>query len=57
VREYSEKFDRWVPKKLNKNELEKIISGVPEKTLEDIKFAQVADPQTSPSTSAPRSAT
>ncbi|OGA65473.1 MAG: histidinol dehydrogenase [Betaproteobacteria bacterium RIFCSPLOWO2_12_FULL_65_14] len=40
VREYSEKFDRWIPKKLNKTELEEILSRVPPGTIEDIKFAQ-----------------
>ncbi len=40
VREYSEKFDKWVPKKLTQAEIEKIMSRVKAETLADIKFAQ-----------------
>jgi len=40
VREYSEKFDKWVPKKLAQAEIEKIMGGVKAETLADIKFAQ-----------------
>jgi sulfopropanediol 3-dehydrogenase len=40
VREYSEKFDRWVPKKLNDSEIQQILSRVSPGTLNDIKFAQ-----------------
>jgi sulfopropanediol 3-dehydrogenase len=40
VREYSEKFDKWVPKKLSSSEIEKILSRVKPETLADIKFAQ-----------------
>ena len=40
VRDYSEKFDRWVPKKLSKQDIQTIIGKVPTSTLEDIKFAQ-----------------
>src|SRR5688500_5748642 len=40
VREYSEKFDKWVPKKLNEAEVKAIVSRVSPSTLEDIKFAQ-----------------
>jgi len=40
VREYSEKFDRWVPKKLNQSEIKEILSRVQPGTLADIKFAQ-----------------
>ena len=40
VREYSEKFDRWVPKKLSEEDLKAILSRVKPSTLEDIKFAQ-----------------
>jgi len=40
VREYSEKFDKWVPKKLSSSEVEKILAKVKPETLEDIKFAQ-----------------
>ncbi len=40
VREHSEKFDKWVPKKLSSSELEKILAKISPKTLEDIKFAQ-----------------
>src|SRR5688500_16679368 len=40
VREYSERFDKWVPRKLDKSELDKIVSKVKPETIEDIKFAQ-----------------
>ncbi|HEX5091590.1 MAG TPA: histidinol dehydrogenase [Burkholderiales bacterium] len=40
VREYSEKFDQWTPKKLSQAELDAILAGVAPGTLEDIKFAQ-----------------
>jgi len=40
VREYSEKFDHWVPKKLSQSEIEKILGQVKPATLDDIKFAQ-----------------
>ena len=40
VREYSEKFDKWVPKKLSGQELQTILGKIPASTLEDIKFAQ-----------------
>src|SRR5256885_591058 len=40
VREYSEKFDKWAPKRLSQSDLEKIVASVPEKTLNDIRFAQ-----------------
>jgi len=40
VREHSEKFDKWVPRKLSEGELKAILSRVPAATLEDIKFAQ-----------------
>jgi sulfopropanediol 3-dehydrogenase len=40
VREYSEKFDKWIPKKLGKTEIEAIMGRVSSSTLEDIKFAQ-----------------
>jgi sulfopropanediol 3-dehydrogenase len=40
VREYSEKFDKWVPKKLSSSEIEKILAKVQPATLDDIKFAQ-----------------
>ncbi|MFY4777337.1 histidinol dehydrogenase [Metabacillus sp. RGM 3146] len=42
VRSLSEEFDRWSPASflLSKEEIERIISGVDEKTIEDIKFAQ-----------------
>ncbi len=40
VREYSQKFDRWVPKKLSRSRIEAILAKVPASTLEDIKFAQ-----------------
>ena len=40
VREYSEKFDKWAPKKLGKGEIEAILARVSPKTLSDIQFAQ-----------------
>src|ERR1700694_1762118 len=40
VREYSEKFDKWIPKKLGKTEIEAILSRVSPGTLADIKVAQ-----------------
>ena len=40
VREYSEKFDQWVPKKLSQSDIEKILDKVKPATLNDIKFAQ-----------------
>jgi sulfopropanediol 3-dehydrogenase len=40
VREYSQQFDKWVPKKLGKGELEAILARVPPGTISDIKFAQ-----------------
>ncbi len=40
VREYSEKFDKWTPKKLSEQDLEAIVGRVAPSTLEDIKFAQ-----------------
>jgi sulfopropanediol 3-dehydrogenase len=42
VREYSEKLDRWSPAsfRLSQQELNEIVSSVPEETLNDIRFAQ-----------------
>ncbi|PVH75028.1 histidinol dehydrogenase [Cadophora sp. DSE1049] len=42
VRTYSEKFDKWSPKsfKLSKEEIEKIISTLPEQVIKDIKEVQ-----------------
>jgi sulfopropanediol 3-dehydrogenase len=40
VREYSQKFDKWEPKKLTASDVEKILSTVARSTLEDIRFAQ-----------------
>lgn len=42
VREYSNKFDNWNPEsfRLTEKEIDEIIKKVPEKTLDDIKFAQ-----------------
>jgi sulfopropanediol 3-dehydrogenase len=40
VREYSEKFDKWVPRKLSPSDIEKILSKVEPSTINDIKFAQ-----------------
>lgn len=42
VRELSERFDNWSPEsfRLSQSEIEDIIAGLPEQTIEDIKFAQ-----------------
>ncbi len=42
VRELSAKFDKWSPEqfRLTEDQIAEIISGVPEQTIEDIKFAQ-----------------
>jgi len=40
VREYSEKFDKWTPKKLSQSDIDKILAKVKASTLDDIKFAQ-----------------
>src|SRR3970040_693776 len=40
VREYSEKFDKWVPRKLLSSAIEKILGKVQPGTIADIKFAQ-----------------
>lgn len=40
VREYSEKFDNWTPRKLSGEDLKAIMARVSSSTLEDIKFAQ-----------------
>src|SRR4051812_7073545 len=40
VREYSEKFDKWAPKKLSSSELKEILGKVKPSTIADIEFAQ-----------------
>jgi sulfopropanediol 3-dehydrogenase len=40
VREYSEKFDKWTPRKLSKADIDTIMAKVAPGTLSDIKFAQ-----------------
>ena len=40
VREHSEKFDKWVPTKLSKGEIEAIVARVSPSTISDIQFAQ-----------------
>ncbi|QRG67166.1 histidinol dehydrogenase [Brevibacillus choshinensis] len=42
VRQLSAKFDKWSPEqfRLTEEQIAEIISGVPEQTIEDIKFAQ-----------------
>jgi sulfopropanediol 3-dehydrogenase len=40
VREYSQQFDKWVPKKLSQSDIEQILGKVKPGTLADIKFAQ-----------------
>jgi sulfopropanediol 3-dehydrogenase len=40
VRAYSEKFDKWTPKKLSPSDIEAIMAKVAPGTISDIKFAQ-----------------
>jgi sulfopropanediol 3-dehydrogenase len=40
VREYSEKFDKWTPKKLSTADIESILRRVSPETKKDIEFAQ-----------------
>src|SRR4051812_13277163 len=40
VREYSQKFDHWVPRKLEKSDIDPIVARVSPETLKDIQFAQ-----------------
>ncbi|MGW7350851.1 histidinol dehydrogenase [Streptomyces sp. NPDC054784] len=42
VRRYSEKFDDWSPEsfRLSPDEIERIVSGVPDTVLDDIRFVQ-----------------
>ena len=42
VREYSERFDSWSPEsfRLSSGEIERIVAGVPQQTLDDIRFVQ-----------------
>src|SRR5688500_8234848 len=40
VRDYSQQFDKWAPKKLSKSELQAIMARVSPGTISDIKFAQ-----------------
>ena len=40
VSEYSEKFDKWAPRKLSPSDIDKILGTVKPSTLNDIKFAQ-----------------
>lgn len=42
VRQYSEKFDNWSPDsfRLSVGEIERIVAGVPETVLDDIRFVQ-----------------
>jgi sulfopropanediol 3-dehydrogenase len=40
VREHSEKFDKWTPKKLSRADIESIMGKVAPGTVSDIKFAQ-----------------
>ena len=40
VREYSEQFDKWTPKKLSKADIEAIMAKVAPGTVSDIQFAQ-----------------
>lgn len=42
VRQYSEKFDNWSPDsfRLSAGEIERIVAGVPETVLDDIRFVQ-----------------
>ena len=40
VREYSERFDKWLPKKLGRAEIDAIVARVAASTIKDIEFAQ-----------------
>ncbi|MER5946926.1 histidinol dehydrogenase [Streptomyces sp. NPDC001904] len=42
VRQYSEKFDNWSPEsfRLSPEEIERIVAGVPQQVLDDIRFVQ-----------------
>lgn len=42
VRQYSEKFDNWSPEsfRLSSQEIERIVAGVPQQVLDDIRFVQ-----------------
>ena len=40
VSEYSEKFDKWAPRKLSPSDIDKILGKVKPSTLNDIKFVQ-----------------
>ena len=42
VREYSEKFDNWSPEsfQLSEDEIAKIVDGVPQQVIDDIRFVQ-----------------
>jgi sulfopropanediol 3-dehydrogenase len=40
VREHSQKFDKWLPRKLSKGEIEAIVARVSPSTISDIQFAQ-----------------
>lgn len=42
VREFSERFDNWSPEsfQLSQPEIEELMAGLPDQTIEDIKFAQ-----------------
>jgi sulfopropanediol 3-dehydrogenase len=40
VSECSQKFDKWLPRKLNRAELDQIVGRVPPGTIKDIQFAQ-----------------
>jgi sulfopropanediol 3-dehydrogenase len=42
IRELSETFDKWTPKsfRLSADEIDEIVSGLPQQTLDDIAFAQ-----------------
>ncbi|HET7671235.1 MAG TPA: histidinol dehydrogenase, partial [Burkholderiales bacterium] len=40
VREYSQKFDKWEPKRLSQADIEQILARVSPSTIRDIEFAQ-----------------
>ena len=40
IRDYSEKFDKWAPKRLSKADIDAVVSKVSPQTIADIKFAQ-----------------
>jgi sulfopropanediol 3-dehydrogenase len=40
VREYSERFDHWAPRRLSTEDIERIVGTVPQQVLDDIRYVQ-----------------